>query len=278
MAIPVPSARTGEAAGAAPVPLQQQPDKPKAFKMPSTELFPPWTSAGRTEPLDLRRWFQGVARVCKGHHLSESDWRTAAALLMPSGAHKEWIHRYIDEASSGGPYEPPVDVKTYTFNETVLNACQGEYQALSNATNRAIFLVRLLEEAGFKQQGPNHGPLRRQQECCKYGRSAPHDKKEQAHRLLIQFSQETGGRKDVQDRMGPHASATSRRHHQGGLPLCHHLGRSHPLPSDWTHAAGGPARLQGALIELATWSFDAHQFPGEGEGYIVLIKNQSGPP
>ena len=29
-----------------------------------------------------------------------------------------------------------------------------EYQALSNATTRAIFLVRLLEEAGFKQQGP----------------------------------------------------------------------------------------------------------------------------
>ena len=24
-----------------------------------------------------------------------------------------------------GPYGPPVDVKTYTFNETVLNACQG---------------------------------------------------------------------------------------------------------------------------------------------------------
>ena len=36
-------------------PLQQQPDKTKAFKMPDSKLFPSWTSAGRTEPLDLRR-------------------------------------------------------------------------------------------------------------------------------------------------------------------------------------------------------------------------------
>ena len=32
--------RTGEAAAAAPVPLQQQPAKPKAFTMPDTKLFP----------------------------------------------------------------------------------------------------------------------------------------------------------------------------------------------------------------------------------------------
>ncbi len=102
------------------------------------------------------------------------------------------------------------------------------------------------------------------------------DKEEQAYRYQIQFSRETGGRKDVQDRMGPHASAASRRHHQGGLPLCHRLGRSHPLPSDWTHAAGGPARLQGALIELATWSFDAQQFPGEGECHLVVSDEACG--
>ncbi len=48
-------ARTSEAAAATSVPLQQQPDKSKAFKMPDSKLFPAWASAGRSEPLDLRR-------------------------------------------------------------------------------------------------------------------------------------------------------------------------------------------------------------------------------
>ncbi len=40
-------------ATAASVPLQQQPVKSKAFKMPETKLFPPWSTTGRSEPLDL---------------------------------------------------------------------------------------------------------------------------------------------------------------------------------------------------------------------------------
>jgi hypothetical protein len=43
-----------EAAAAASVPLQQQPDKSKAFKMPDSTLFPPWSTTGRSKPLDLR--------------------------------------------------------------------------------------------------------------------------------------------------------------------------------------------------------------------------------
>ena len=46
-----------ETAAAASVPLQQQPVKAKGFKMPDVKLFPPWSTMGRSEPLDLRRWF-----------------------------------------------------------------------------------------------------------------------------------------------------------------------------------------------------------------------------
>ena len=64
------------------------------FKMPDTKLFPSWQSAGRTEPLDLRRWLLGVARVCEGHHFQASDWRTAVAILLPSGGvHQDWAWR-----------------------------------------------------------------------------------------------------------------------------------------------------------------------------------------
>ena len=49
-------ARKDEAAAATPVPRQQQPDKSKGFKMPEVKLFPPWSTMGRSEPLDLRRW------------------------------------------------------------------------------------------------------------------------------------------------------------------------------------------------------------------------------
>jgi hypothetical protein len=44
-------ARQIEAAAEATVPLQQQPDKPKAFKMPDPKLFPSWASAVRTDHL-----------------------------------------------------------------------------------------------------------------------------------------------------------------------------------------------------------------------------------
>jgi hypothetical protein len=97
--VTVPSARTGEAAAAAPEPLQQQPDKPKAFKMPDSKLFPPWTTTGRTEPLDLRRWFLGAARVCRTHQLEELEWGRTVALIIPSGLHQDWLYRYMENNS-----------------------------------------------------------------------------------------------------------------------------------------------------------------------------------
>ena len=48
-----------ETVAAASVPLPQQPVKAKGFKMPEVKLFPPWSTMGRSEPLDLRRWFLG---------------------------------------------------------------------------------------------------------------------------------------------------------------------------------------------------------------------------
>ena len=62
-------ARTSETAAATSVPLQQQPDKTKIFKMPDSKLFPQWSTTGRSEPLDLRRWFLGAERVCRSYHL-----------------------------------------------------------------------------------------------------------------------------------------------------------------------------------------------------------------
>ena len=42
-----------ETAAAASVPLQQQPDKSKAFKMPDSKLFPLWSTTGRSDPLEF---------------------------------------------------------------------------------------------------------------------------------------------------------------------------------------------------------------------------------
>ena len=77
------------------MPLQQQPDKSKAFKMPDSKLFPPWATTGRTEPLDLRRWFLGAARVCHTHRLEEVEWGRAVALIIPSGVHQDWLDLQI---------------------------------------------------------------------------------------------------------------------------------------------------------------------------------------
>ncbi len=95
-------ARTGEAAAAASVPLQQQSDKPKSFKMPESKLFPPWTTSSRTEPLDLRRWFRSAARVCQTHRLEERDWGRAIALLIPSGHHQDWLYRCMEKKPRAG--------------------------------------------------------------------------------------------------------------------------------------------------------------------------------
>ncbi len=98
--------------------LQQQPaTSGKAFKMPDTKLFPPWNSAGRTEPLDLRRWLLGVARVCDGHHFHETDWRTAVAFLLPSGGvHQDWAWRRRDDITSE-PWETFVESFVAAFQQ-----------------------------------------------------------------------------------------------------------------------------------------------------------------
>jgi hypothetical protein len=84
-------ARTIEAAAATSVPRQQQPDRSKAFKMPETKLFPPWSTTGRSEPLDLRRWFLGAERVMQTHRLEMSEWGRAIALILPTGVHQDWL-------------------------------------------------------------------------------------------------------------------------------------------------------------------------------------------
>ena len=87
VAVTLPSVRTEEAAAAAPVPLQQQPDKPQGFKMPEPTLFPPWSTTGRDAPLDLRRWFLSAERVCRTHRIEVSEWDRVIALILPSGVH-----------------------------------------------------------------------------------------------------------------------------------------------------------------------------------------------
>jgi hypothetical protein len=94
--------RTGEAAAAAPVPRQQQPDKSKGFKMPEPKLFPPWSTMGRSEPLDLRRWFLGAERVCQTHRLEMSEWGRAIALILPTGVHQDWLYRYLETNTDAG--------------------------------------------------------------------------------------------------------------------------------------------------------------------------------
>jgi hypothetical protein len=80
-----------ETAAAASAPLQQQPVKAKGFKMPDVKLFPPWSTMGRGEPLDLRRWFLGAERVCETHRLEVSEWGRVVALILPTGVHQDWL-------------------------------------------------------------------------------------------------------------------------------------------------------------------------------------------
>jgi hypothetical protein len=98
---PAAAGATGAAAAAttsSQQQLQQQPEKPgKAFKMPDTKLFPSWNSAGRTEPLDLRRWLLGVARVCEGHHF-QLQWPSSSH--RSGGVHQDWAWRRKDAIKS----------------------------------------------------------------------------------------------------------------------------------------------------------------------------------
>jgi hypothetical protein len=83
-----------------------QPAKPFGIsKCPAQTYFQRGhASAGRSEPLDLRRWFQGVARVCKGHHASPrgrlADSGSPPPALGCSITKTAWVYRYIETASS----------------------------------------------------------------------------------------------------------------------------------------------------------------------------------
>ena len=119
-------ARKDEAAAAKPVPRQQQPDKSKAFKMPETKLFPPWSTTGRSEPLDLRRWFLGAERVCETHRLEVSEWGRVVALILPTGVHQDWIYRYL-EANTGAGWDKLVeDFVTAFQQQTSMDILEAE--------------------------------------------------------------------------------------------------------------------------------------------------------
>jgi hypothetical protein len=123
-----------ETAAAASVPLQQQPVKAKGFKMPDVKLFPPWSTMGRGEPLDLRRWFLGAERVCETHRLEVSEWGRVVALILPTGVHQDWIYRYL-EANTGAGWDKLVeDFVTAFQQQTSMDILEAEWEALQQGT------------------------------------------------------------------------------------------------------------------------------------------------
>ncbi len=133
VAVTLPSARTGEAAAAAPVPRQQQPDK-SSFKMPDPKLFPPWSVGGRGEPLDLRRWFLGAERVCQTHRIEVSEWGRVCALILPSGVHQDWLYRWMDE-NKGAGWDKLVNAFVAAFQQqTSMDLLEAEWEALQQGT------------------------------------------------------------------------------------------------------------------------------------------------
>jgi hypothetical protein len=126
--------RTGEAAAAAPVPLQQQPAKAQGFKVPDTKLFPQWSVGGRDEPLDLRRWFLGVERVLQTLRIEVSEWGRVVALILPSGTHQDWLYRYL-EKNPGAGWETTVDAFVAAFQQqTSMDLLEAEWEALQQGT------------------------------------------------------------------------------------------------------------------------------------------------
>jgi len=127
-------ARKDEAAAATPVPRQQQPDKSKGFKMPDVKLFPPWSTMGRGEPLDLRRWFLGAERVCETHRLEVSEWGRVVALILPTGVHQDWIYRYLDANTGAGWDKLVEDFVTAFQQQTSMDILEAEWEALQQGT------------------------------------------------------------------------------------------------------------------------------------------------
>jgi hypothetical protein len=126
--------RTGEAAAAAPVPLQQQPAKAQGFKVPDTKLFPQWSVGGRDEPLDLRRWFLGAERVLQTLRIEVSEWGRVVALILPSGAHQDWLYRYMEE-NTGAGWVDTVDAFVTAFQQqTSMDLLEAEWEALQQGT------------------------------------------------------------------------------------------------------------------------------------------------
>ena len=123
-----------ETAAAASVQLQQQPVKAQGFKMPDVKLFPPWSTMGRGEPLDLRRWFLGAERVCETHRLEVSEWGRVVALILPTGVHQDWIYRYL-EANTGAGWDKLVeDFVTAFQQQTSMDILEAEWEALQQGT------------------------------------------------------------------------------------------------------------------------------------------------
>ena len=127
-------------------PLQQQPDKPKAFKMPSTELFPSWTSAAwsfgasRPSPLVSRRGarLQGPPSPRERLADSGSPPRSCPRVLTRNGS----IHRYIDTASSDTTWDDLVADFVAAFQQqSSLDLLEAEWDAGLAARYKLCYCV-----------------------------------------------------------------------------------------------------------------------------------------
>ena len=106
------------------------------------DLFPAWASAGRSKPLDLRRWFLGAERVCRSYYLDEHDWGRAVALVLPAGAHQEWLWRYIERAAKDATWTALVEAFVAVFQQqSSLDLLEAEWDALQLARYELCYCV-----------------------------------------------------------------------------------------------------------------------------------------
>jgi hypothetical protein len=102
--------------------------------MPEPKLFPPWSTTGRSEPLDLRRWFLGAERVLQTHRIEVSEWGRVIALILPSGVHQDWLYRYLEDNTGAGWVKTVEDFVTAFQQQTSMDLLEAEWEALQQGT------------------------------------------------------------------------------------------------------------------------------------------------
>ncbi len=74
--------------------------------------------------------------MCRSYHLDEQDWGRAVALVLPTGAHQEWLWRYIERAAKDATWTALVEDSVAAFQQqSSLDLLEAEWDALQQGTS-----------------------------------------------------------------------------------------------------------------------------------------------